>query len=548
MKNRIFLSIIIGLILIALSACTKTEPFDYDEAESIEIINLNETDILNVDNDYLELIALIMPSGALQDVSWFSSDDEIASVNSKGEVNGLKAGIVTITAKVTENPEIFNSIIITVIDTTSELLTIAGIINMLDEAIPYEVTTNLNFPTIIDQARLTWESSDYYVINRNGIVKQAPSDKYINLKAKIKLPHTEGVFTKTVMVKAYNLKNMNKGKTIFTYLYDPNFTNFHEGDLEKIDVINYSFGGIRNNKVSVGGLTKIDTIIPQAHAAGVRVVLAIGGWGVDGFSQACRDAASRTIFIASIMEAIENYRFDGIDIDWEYPTQTAGGLIVSNPNDKANLTLFMQELRTAMNKVNPDLILSMAVAAGTYAANSYYDIYALKDIINYLHIMSYDMIDYTNFISTHHTNLYPSSYANFSISQAVDTYHSKGLAKTKIIVGVAFYGHVFFTTSPGTNGIRASTDSSKRTTIRHQALKENYLNNSEYTVFTDDVAKANWLYGKNTFITYDSPYSISHKGQYVIDNGLGGLMVWEYCQDAHDSTLLKAMYESLNQN
>jgi GH18 family chitinase len=98
--------------------------------------------------------------------------------------------------------------------------------------------------------------------------------------------------------------------------------------LDRIDVINYSFGGINNNHVSINGLTNLTTIMEQAHAHGVRVVLAIGGWGVDGFSQACSTVESRATFIDSIMETIQKNRFDGIDIDWEYPTSTAGGSLL----------------------------------------------------------------------------------------------------------------------------------------------------------------------------------------------------------------------------
>ena len=347
------------------------------------------------------------------------------------------------------------------------------------------------------------------------------------------------------MLKNIKLKDINNKKVIFTYLYDPNFTSFCEGDLDKIDIINYSFATIKNNQARIDGLTKINEIIPQAHKAGVRVVLALGGWGVDGFSQACASLPSRTTFISSIIELINNYHFDGIDIDWEYPTSTAGGLISALPTDKSNLTLFMKELRKAMNKVNPELILSMAVGAGIEAANSYYDIYALKDIINYLHIMTYDMIDYAHFFTTHHTNLFPSNYTSFSLNEAVTVYESKGIAKEKIIIGIAFFGHVFKTTSYGMNGINASSDVFSKTTIRYHALENNYLNNDLYTVYTDDVAKAQWLYGNNIFITYDSPYSITHKAAYVMNNGLGGLMVWEYCQDSSTSTLLKTLYNSL---
>ena len=48
------------------------------------------------------------------------------------------------------------------------------------------------------------------------------------------------------------------------------------------------------------------------------------------------------------------------------------------------------------------------------------------------------------------------------------------------------------------------------------------------------------------FITYDDPVSIRHKGAYVTQNGLMGMMCWEYGSD-YEGELLQAMYEGMNQ-
>jgi len=330
---------------------------------------------------------------------------------------------------------------------------------------------------------------------------------------------------------------MNK-KLFFTYLYDRAYRGFRKGDLSKIDVINYAFGVIEDGKLSLKLLEHRDEIIETAHKAKVKVVLSIGGWGAGGFSEMVATAKTREEFIDSIIFNLKACHFDGIDIDWEYPTSSAGN-IASSPNDKDNFTLFMQELRRALDEVNPELILSIAVSASPYAANNYYDIPKLNDVFNYLHLMTYDLIDYRTLITTHHTNLYPSKLSNLSVDEAVKAYIKAGIAPEKVIVGLAFFGHLFTTTADGENGIGAP--SCNRSGIPYRRIISEYLNHDGYQVYYDEDAKASWIYGNNTFISYDDPKSIACKCQYVLDHNLGGVMNWEYNQDDDNSTLIKAI-------
>ena len=55
---------------------------------------------------------------------------------------------------------------------------------------------------------------------------------------------------------------------------------------------------------------------------GIRTLVALGGWNDsegNKYSRMVATKASRTKFIASALQFIEKYGFEGLDLDWEYP-------------------------------------------------------------------------------------------------------------------------------------------------------------------------------------------------------------------------------------
>lgn len=58
------------------------------------------------------------------------------------------------------------------------------------------------------------------------------------------------------------------------------------------------------------------------RSKGKKVLIAIGGWNDsqgDKYSKLVNNAASRARFVTNVVEFIEKYHFDGLDLDWEYP-------------------------------------------------------------------------------------------------------------------------------------------------------------------------------------------------------------------------------------
>ena len=109
---------------------------------------------------------------------------------------------------------------------------------------------------------------------------------------------------------------------------------------------------------SLGGQNSI-AAVAAAHAAGVRIVICIGGAGVaDTFSAACSPANIHK-FVSNILRFMRTYGYDGIDTDWE-----------ENYND-AEFTAWHKELKDSLNAINAlgGPHKSLTIAGGGYFAS-----------------------------------------------------------------------------------------------------------------------------------------------------------------------------------
>jgi chitinase len=189
----------------------------------------------------------------------------------------------------------------------------------------------------------------------------------------------------------------------------------------KLTHINYSFAlpqyGGRLKPIDNPGY--LQTIVSNAHANGVKVYIAIGGWSDNGapidpvFESIGGDAGSRANFINDALYLVNTYNLDGVDIDWEYPD--AG-------NSSNNFTTLMRELSNALKPRGKGL--SFAGPADSYSAAGISG--AVFQYVDFVNIMAYDGG------GAHH-----STY-QFAVD-GLNLYKSKGCPANKCVVGVPFY-------------------------------------------------------------------------------------------------------------
>lgn len=325
---------------------------------------------------------------------------------------------------------------------------------------------------------------------------------------------------------------------------------------DKMTHINFAFANCVNGEVVIGDpkgdpiklaeLKKVKEKYPK-----LRTLISVGGWTWSkGFHDAALTEASREKFANTAVKYMLDYSFDGVDIDWEYPGQEGEGN-PNGPEDKHNFTLMLKKVREkldAQGKADGKYYeLSIATGANeTYAENTELDI--IQAYLDQINIMTYDYSGDWVSRTAHHTNLYPSKLApndGLASDVAVKIHKEYGVPAAKIVLGVAFYGRGFNKVASATNnGLNQSFTGGIETP--YSQIKNEYLKKAGYTRYWDDAAKAPYIFSATdkVLISYDDPESLKVKCGYVKTNGMGGVMFWEYTQDA-DGELLDVLYNEM---
>ena len=286
-------------------------------------------------------------------------------------------------------------------------------------------------------------------------------------------------------------------------------------DPTHITHINYAFGKVNKdfNGLTIDNETRLTTILGlKEQKPTLKVVLSIGGWKSGGFSEMAADENNRKAFVADCKRVVDQFNLDGIDMDWEYPTSSAAG-ISSSPDDMANFTLLMREIREILDK---DKLLTFASAANA----KYVDFKAVEPFVDFVNIMTYDM----GMPPYHHAGLYRSEHTRRSAEESVDLHINAGIPPHKLTLGIPFYG----------KGLP---------NVRFQDIP----NLTDYTEQWDDTAKVPYLTdaeGKFVF-TYENARSVALKCEFLKKKGLLGAMYWEYDSDDSSGTLRKAVYNGV---
>ena len=230
---------------------------------------------------------------------------------------------------------------------------------------------------------------------------------------------------------------------------------------------------------------RLRELVAAAKPSGVRVHVAVGGWGRSGaFPMICASAELRDRFAANLLEFCQAYGLSGVDLDWEYPR---GEQQVA---DFSRLLVAIKGIFASEKRL-------LSVAVPGEGAAPVLDKSGLA-AIDRLHLMSYD-------------HRAPHS----TLAQARRDVHlwlERGAKPEKILLGVPFYG-------------------------RNEARQAKTFEELHRTLGADgksDIADGYHFNGHAT---------LSAKVHWAKQEGLGGVMIWELGQDVTgEASLLRALH------
>ncbi|KAG7160183.1 chitinase 2-like 3 [Homarus americanus] len=272
----------------------------------------------------------------------------------------------------------------------------------------------------------------------------------------------------------------------------------------------------------------------------LKVLVAIGGWteGSKKYSAMAKTAASRKTFIKSAVKFIQEHKFDGLDLDWEYPANRGGV-----PEDKENFVELVKELRQEFNKYG--WMLTAAMAAGKSTIETAYDIDDLAQYLDFIHIMAYDYHGKWDGKTGHNAPLYPRDDESdvektLNVDTTVKLYLKSGAPAHKLVLGVGLYGRTFLLSDPANVGISAPALSSAFAGPYtredgflgyNEICEKQTMEGGAWSIVWQKAHQAPYMVRDNMWVGYDDEISLSVKVAYAQKQGLGGIMIWSIDTD-----------------
>lgn len=301
---------------------------------------------------------------------------------------------------------------------------------------------------------------------------------------------------------------------------------------------------------------RLYSIVPAAHKNNTKILFSVGGSGsYNGFSSAI-EFENRSQLIDTIVKFMQKYGFDGVDLDME-PIRE---------KDFNNYRQFVSELHAEFSNIrtrNGEVpMITIAALKGRKVSQLYARVQQYVEQIN---IMTYDMAQaWGGWQAWHNSALY-SDGVTFdrtggemsSIDQKVKIALSEGIDRKKLGIGIDFYGYIWHNVHYlGKWESWPEEDLSIMERSGGVPYYELYDRFNLDSASWDPKAQVPYLNVEDprAFVTFDNERSVRRKIKYAVEEGLGGVILWElgggFLKDKHSNPkdpLLKAVKYELQE-
>ncbi|GAA1648758.1 glycoside hydrolase family 18 protein [Catellatospora bangladeshensis] len=329
----------------------------------------------------------------------------------------------------------------------------------------------------------------------------------------------------------------------------------------------------------------------------LKIEISLGGWTKSTwFSSVSKTAERRQAFVAACIDTfikgnlptggwpedaggigVAKGIFDGIDLDWEYPTAKADSNVDYGPEDRHNATLLAQEFRRqldAQGKLDGKHYLLTAALPAAKSSTKYYELREFVKSLDWVNIMTYDFnvpggsVAGPSTLFTRDPRDPNAGDWTWNTVGTVGYYLAQGVPANKIVVGVPFYGVQYIRNPDGLYGAFDNTGLNPDSLIWDQKPQPSYhdLVDVAGVLSPDGTATGGWTRKWNplagepylvnpaaehvlasgtvtapTTIVYTDPKSLAERTALIKLLGLRGAMAWELSQDSDDHALIGAL-------
>jgi chitinase len=287
----------------------------------------------------------------------------------------------------------------------------------------------------------------------------------------------------------------------------------------------------------------VTKLIDATHRANKRILLSTGGGGDPAMATRLADIvgnpAVRQAFVSNLVTQLLTYHYDGVDLDWEGPTNAA---------DMDNEISLVKELHDSLHAANPNWLLTMAVPDNDYWGK-WHDFTSLTPYVDWFNAMTYDYHGSWSSHSGHNAPLFSPSVSLCTDGSADEGIRylsqTRGIPRDKLVLGLAFYGKEFRATK--LYGTQLGTGY-----ILYPEVTNNLKNGWIY--YWDEVSQVPYLVdpSNSAIDTFDDPKSLARKCDYAKENNLSGVMIWALGQDmdpadpSHRQVLMEAVGNAMS--
>ncbi|CAG5093680.1 Similar to Cht10: Probable chitinase 10 (Drosophila melanogaster) [Cotesia congregata] len=291
----------------------------------------------------------------------------------------------------------------------------------------------------------------------------------------------------------------------------------------------YSFATLKNHLLVEGNEKDPEMyerlIALREKNPDLKVLLAIGGWafGSTPFKELTSNTFRMNQFVYEAIEFLREYKFNGLDVDWEYPRLAFEG--------------------EAKDSGQPKLILSAAVPASFEAIAAGYDVPEISKYLDFINVMTYDFHGHWERQVGHNSPLHPlesaTSYQKkLTVDYSAREWVKQGAPKEKLMIGMPTYGRSFTLVdkdkfdigAPASGGGVPGNFTNESGFLSYYEVCS-FLNEDNTTLVWDSEQQVPFAYRGDQWVGFDDERSLINKMNWLKEEGFGGIMIWSVDMD-----------------